>query len=419
DARYLGAHGLDPRALAGAIPISGIYQLEPERARLEELAAAYRAAFPSREQQRDASPLSHLRADAPPFLVLAAQQEIEGFLEAAAALSQALREAGHPEAETFVASGQDHRSVLDFDSERNPARRHVMGYLGVGPDARAFRDTLAARGYWRRPEASTEPFWAYAERIEQHPEQPRVSALLAAFFASGGNRGFAIAPPRYHAIHLFALLDALGPERTGSGRWLVLTNVRGERAVLDVEALRPYGPQIVVGLDGEKNLFRIVDLYQTQRRYTWRDANPDPWVLARPAGAFLYFETEPPPSVVPGMFGLFGLTPESFALTDSDPFAALANLPEADRNFLTRDKACLSCHRFRGAGARAGHIRARDGELVGGFALPLEEYPPEVWRRYCFEQSAVAAEIGANPVMLSAEWQQRLFDLVARERAAR
>jgi hypothetical protein len=83
---------------------------------------------------------------------------------------------------------------------------------------------------------------------------------------------------------------------------------------------------------------------------------------------------------------------------------------------LVREKACMSCHQFRGVGARAGHIRASDGARVGGFALPLEEYPPEVWRRYCFEQAEVAAGIGADEVMLSAEWQQRLFELVVGER---
>ena len=61
------------------------------------------------------------------------------------------------------------------------------------------------------------------------------------------------------------------------------------------------------------------------------------------------------------------------------------------------------------AGAR------RDGERVGGFALSLEEYPPAVWRRYCFEQVDLAAEIGATPVALGPD-AQRLFDLVERER---
>ena len=416
DPRYLVAEGLGTEALAGVVPISGIYDLDPKRAALEELSSYYRLAFPARALRREASPVRHVRADAPSFLVLAAQREIPGFVEAAAALSQSLRDAGHPEAETFLATGQDHRSVLDMGSDRNAARRHLMGFMGVGESARAFRDTLAARSYWRSPNLSTEPFWNYAELIEHHPEEPRLTVTLRAFFESGGGRGVAIVAPRYDAIDLFALLDALGSERVGSGRWLVLTNLRHERAVLDLEALRPYGPRVVIGLDGEKNLFRIVDLYQTRRRYSWRQPKPDPWILARPAGAFLHFRSAPPASVVSSIFGLFGLMLESFQLIDSDPFAPLSDLMKKDRDFLIREKACVSCHQFRGVGARAGHIRARDGALVGGFALPLEEYPPEVWRRYCFEQAEVAAEVGANEVILAPEWQQRLFELVVRER---
>jgi hypothetical protein len=303
-----------------------------------------------------------------------------------------------------------------MNSKSNPARRHLMGFIGVGEGARAFRDTLAARSYWRNPGTSTEPFWAYTEKIEHHPEEPRLTAAVRAFFESGGGRGVPIAVPRYDAIDLFALLDAMGSERVGSGRWLVLTNLRHERAVLDLEALRPYEPRVVIGLDGERNLFRVVDLYQTQRRYSWRERQPDPWILTRSAGAFLYFALPPPAGVVSNASGLFGLTLESFQLTDSDPLAALSDLEEADRNFLVREKACVSCHQFRGVGARAGHNRASDGELVGGFALPLEEYPPEVWRHYCFEQAEVAAELGVREVDLSPEWQQRLFELVVRER---
>jgi arylformamidase len=416
DPRYLDAEELDAKVLAGVILISGIYDLESKRAGLEELSNYYHLAFPTSALQREASPLRHVRADAPPFLVLAAQRDIPGFVEAAAGFSGSLRGVVHPAAETFLAVGQDHQSVLNMNAKNNPARRHLMGFIGVGEGAEAFRETLAARSYWRNPKPSTEPFWAYTGKIEHHPEEARLRAAVRAFFESGGGRGVPIAIPRYAAIDLFALLDALGGERVGSGRWLVLTNLRHERAVLDLEAVRPYRPRVVIGLDGERNLFRVVDFYQTQRRYTWREAQPEPWILTRSAGAFLYFALPPPTSVVPNAFGFFGLTLGSFQLTNSDPLAALSDLEEADRNFLVRDEACVSCHQFRGVGARAGHIRASDGELVGGFALPLEEYPAEVWRRYCFEQAAVAAELGVRPVALTPEWQQRLFDLVVRER---
>ena len=253
--------------------------------------------------------------------------------------------------------------------------------------------------------------------VEDRKGDAPITLWLRRFFSAGGRRAIQLAEPRYDAIDLFELLRALGSERVGRGRWLVLTNARHERAVFDLEALRPYEPSVVIGMDGERNLFRVTDLYHTKRRYSWREQDPEPWILARPVGAFLHFNEQPPGDIVPAIFGLFGLTLDSFRLTDEDPMAPLrTELSREDWDFMVREKACVSCHEFRGVGARAGHIRARDGELVGGFALPLEEYPPEVWRRYCFEQAEVAAEVGATPVHLSPDWQQRLFDLVVRER---
>jgi hypothetical protein len=302
-------------------------------------------------------------------------------------------------------------------SDRNAAREHLLGFIGVGDGAGVFRETLTARRYWRNPDLSTEPFWRLGGVVEDQKGAAVLTLWLRRFFMSGGGRAIQLADPRYDAIDLFALLRALGSERVGRGRWLVVTNARHERAVLDLEALRPYEPRVVIGLDGERNLFRVADLYHTKRRYSWRDRDPEPWVMARPVGAFLHFNARPPDEIVPATFGLFGLTLDSFHLSDEDPLAPLrSELSVEDRDFLIREKACVSCHQFRGAGARAGHIRARDGELVAGFALPLEEYPPEVWRRYCFEQANVADEVGASEVHLSPEWQQRLFDLVVRER---
>jgi acetyl esterase/lipase len=417
DPRYLAAHDLGTDVLAGVVPISAVYDLETTGDGPEELHRFYRQAFPSAVIRHDASLARHIRKDAPPFTVLAAQNEIPGFREAASAFGESLRAAGHPEAETFIAVGRDHRSVLEMGSDRNAAREHLLGFIGVGESAAIFRDTLSARRYWRNPGLSTEPFWQIDGVVEDRQGDAALMSWLRRFFTAGGRPAMQLVESRYDAIDLFALLRALGSERVGSGRWLVLTNTRGERAVLELEALRPYAPQVVIGLDGERNLFRVADLYHTKRRYSWRDRDAESWVMARPVGAFLHFSKAPPAEIVPGIFGFFGLTPDSFRLTDQDPLAPLrTELSQEDRDFLIREKACVSCHQLRGVGGRAGHIRARDGELVAGFALPLEEYPPEVWRRYCFEQADVAAEVGADEVHLSPEWQQRLFDLVVRER---
>ena len=113
--------------------------------------------------------------------------------------------------------------------------------------------------------------------------------------------------------------------------------------------------------------------------------------------------------------GRFGLTPDSLKRVDADPLAPLATLAPDERALLTREFQCVGCHSFRGAGGRASHLRALDAEKVGGYGLPLEEYPAPVWRRYCFEQEQVAKEIGATPVPLGARARE-LFEIVERER---
>ena len=120
----------------------------------------------------------------------------------------------------------------------------------------------------------------------------------------------------------------------------------------------------------------------------------------------------PPPELVPSFFGLFALTPESFRRTPEDPLAPVRALDPELAQLVVAEKACVSCHTFHGVGGRTGHLRARDAVRVGGFGLALEEYPPEAWRRYVFEQLDVAAEIGATPVVLAPEAQKLLYEAV-------
>ena len=64
---------------------------------------------------------------------------------------------------------------------------------------------------------------------------------------------------------------------------------------------------------------------------------------------------------------------------------------------------------------------ARDGKLQGGFALPLESYPPAVWRQFMFENHKSAAAIGVRPNPVAGPAAAQLYDIVvnARERRMR
>ena len=416
DPRYLEVHEREPSSLIGVGALSGIYELDPEGGfESEEEAAVVREAFPDASLRDDASPLEHVRKDAPLFLVTFAEADLPGAQRAGTAFAQALRDVGHPAAEAFGIERRDYRNQLDLSDERNPMRQHLLALVGLGPSYTRLPETFGMRRFWRDPQPplGSAGFWKDRRHVVAHDADPRFLEDLNLLFTGSGGPA-RLRPSRYHALDLFAWLERHA-EEVGRGRHLTLTNARGEKAFFALDALRPYEPRIVVGIDDERELFRLVDFYHTERRTTWDDAAPERWILARPVGAFLHFAKPAPRSLDPRAIGRFALTSESFARTDADPLAPLAGLEPEEQRLLTEEFHCVGCHSFRGAGARAAHLRARDGARVGGYGLPLEDYPPEVWRRYCFEQAEVAALIGAGPVPLGAH-AAALFELVERAR---
>jgi acetyl esterase/lipase len=415
DPQYLAAHHRSPDSLIGVGAHSGVYDLDPDGGfENEEESEMVAQAFPKPADRKSGSPLAHLRADAPLFLVTFAEADLPDAQPRGFAFAKALREAGHPAAEAFGIPGRDYRSQLDLGEDTNPMRQHLLALLGLGPSYTSLSETFAMRRFWRDPSLHSADFWKDARQVKTHDATPEFDEELnLPFVATGGPPR--LRPQRYQALDLIPWLERHA-DRVGRGRYLVLTNARGEKAFFSLAALRELEPQIVIGIDAERELFRIVDFYHTDRRTTWQQPEAETWILARPVGAFLHFAKPAPPSVDTRAIGRFALTPESFAVVDADPLAPLADLPPADRELVTGEFHCVSCHAFRGVGGRASHLRARDGERVGGYGLPLEEYPPQVWRRYCLEQAEVAGLIGASPVPLG-EHAQALFELVERERA--
>jgi acetyl esterase/lipase len=420
DPAYLAAQGGDPARLAGLILISGVYDLDPDPAPSPEEVAFYQAAFGDVGARRAASPQRLAALPGPPVLLLVAEADIPGYVPGAVAFAEALRKAGREPAEVFLATRRDHVSVLDLADARNPARAHILSLLEIGDPGEDVRELFGARRVWRDPPLSTEAIWQGSAKVRSYDADEgflRVANLL--FQGPDGGGRLLVRARRYHAVDLFEYLAALGFERAGQGPYLTLTNARGEQAVFEVAEIRPLAPRVVIGIDEERNPFRIVDLYHTLREYSWQGDGPRFRTMARPLGGFLLFPGAEPAAPGSRVFGRYALTAESFRLGGSDPWAAVRELPGGLTPAVTRDFGCVACHRLRGAGSRAGHLRASDAALVGGFGLALEDYPAEVWRRYVFEQKRVAAEIGATPVPLEGEIAQRLYDLVVSEREAR
>jgi hypothetical protein len=187
--------------------------------------------------------------------------------------------------------------------------------------------------------------------------------------------------------------------------------------VLRRDVINQERPVIVIGLDDERNLFRLLVTYNVYRTYTFRPETEPRALLARPVGGFLHFPRsgDTAPRVV--TFADFALTPSSFRVVDEDPLAAVRALPKPLLRTLTSEQGCLQCHSLRGTGARSHHLRAIDGKATGGDALPFEEYPHDALRRFLFEQDEVAQIFGVAPIRVDETAATLLIDQAARSAA--
>jgi len=410
DPAYLAAHRMEPRSLGGVIAFSGIYSLRPT-AEFQDQTIAIQQAFGGKpDTLKAASPITHVRADAPPFLILSAASDFSGFAVDAKKFGDALRKVGHRAVEQFILPELDHFSIVQLIDKTSQARSLLLEFLNVQPLPAELALLIEAKRRWRNPPFSTLPFWEHKELIRPYPIDGRLVQRLLPIYEYYRYELLEWPLERFYAIDLFSYLDSLPPKKAGRGNYLTITNIRDEKEFWDRRQTEPYKPVIVIGIDDEKNLFRLGTFYRGLREYSWK-SGPQPPLMARPVGAFIHFLKEPPLEFL-GRPSLDALATDSFRLTETDPLAPLGDVPREVYQVLTRQNGCLYCHNFRGIGSRSHHKSASDGASHGGFALPLEEYPPAVWKAFIFDNQAVAAKIGASPNAVDEEARQALYDLV-------
>jgi hypothetical protein len=269
-------------------------------------------------------------------------------------------------------------------------------------------------GVWsHQPPFSTAPFWQFETAVVTRRSDDR---LAAAIKQALGDRLNAQSVRQYQALPLQDYLRARGAQ-IGSGPFLTITNIRGERIYLTQTDIEQQQPVIVIGLDNERQLFRMYGEYRTSREYSWQEEGATPPWSVRPLGAFLYYPAAPPARLDLRGYAAYGLVPEGFVLSEEDPLAAVRGVPAPVAGVLFgTTEGCLTCHALGGVGAKSHHTNGITAQPQGGYGLPLESYDPEVMRRFLFDQKSVAKTMGVSPLMVDEATAALLLEAVARHR---
>ncbi len=106
DERYLKARHLSSTNIRAAIPISGLMDVSQESRRRLEAVWGNDAAI-----WKEASPISHVRADAPPILIMYADGETAERAKQNRDLFAALQKTGHPDLELKELKNRTHTTI--------------------------------------------------------------------------------------------------------------------------------------------------------------------------------------------------------------------------------------------------------------------------------------------------------------------
>lgn len=118
---YLKAEGLSLKAIKGAIPMSGIYQVS---------GGFFAGVFgKDAAQLKSASPQAHVAAGGPPFLIVYADKDMPACDRNSQAFCQALKER-KGSAEVCEVKNRNHMSIImNFSREQDPALDAVLAFI--------------------------------------------------------------------------------------------------------------------------------------------------------------------------------------------------------------------------------------------------------------------------------------------------
>src|SRR5262245_17823468 len=127
DPRWLAAHKLSPRDIAGVAPVSGFYWVDREGVAPDRPAYVWGR---DRKVWVDASPAHYVRPDMPPVLLLDTDGDEPWRQQQKADFAAALRAAGDKDVTVYKVKGRTHMSVWTEmnDSEREETSSQILRF---------------------------------------------------------------------------------------------------------------------------------------------------------------------------------------------------------------------------------------------------------------------------------------------------
>jgi acetyl esterase/lipase len=127
DSRYLAAHALTPRDMRGVIPVSAFYWVERRGVAPDRDLSVWGT---DRTVWVDASPAHHLRANAPPMLILYADHDEDWRREQNVEVAAAMKAAGLTNVEIKMIGNRDHATIRSrIGSEGDDTTEQILRFV--------------------------------------------------------------------------------------------------------------------------------------------------------------------------------------------------------------------------------------------------------------------------------------------------
>ena len=268
------------------------------------------------------------------------------------------------------------------------ALSHFMGYA---PRSELLMKLLTANELWPNLGHNNKGFLAQTDFVTRKPMTEPVRAFLKRHFGQGPHVAKQWAFESYLSFDLLAYRDTVAP-----GQKYVSFNTRlNQYMVVDLDQYAAYGPEIVVGVDDETNMYQLAWYYWNDLMYSWDTKVPN--ISAKPLGPALVFTKPVPEDLALPFRQRTALHFKGMSFSNDDPLIKMKSYPPTIQTVITKGNECIYCHSIEGVGGRNHHLNAYTAQPQGGVALALEEYSDTVMREFLFNQEEVAAKVGLSP----------------------